>query len=128
MDDARHECSDPDLRPGIVRAYKQYLQVSKSKVLDIPTSLPLDSTFWGWGSVSSPLPIDQIQRHVTAHGLLPAAMVQHPSCNDDFRITKEETNGFVPNEVKETFSACRALPFNECRRLGWLEIDSFTNS
>lgn len=109
--------ADPELQPKMFQEYQTYLFEHRANGIkqDIPSSEPLESTFWGWGTQSLPLPVQHLRAHVQDNGLVTQRQVKDPTTNDDFRVTTHEAAAFIPYEVTRPFVACGSSPFNECR-------------
>ena len=114
--DIEEQYHSPGSKAAIMHEHKQYLQNFENKENPPAANKPLKSTFWGWGTETLPLPIQAVKAHVDARGLAPAAVVKSHEANDDFRVTADEVNHFVPLEITEGFQACGACPLDVCRK------------
>lgn len=114
--EVRASYADPDLKQSMREEYKKYLEGHESMVKPPPPNKPLESTFWGWGTTSLPVPIHEVQSFIMENGLVSGAAAVDPQANNQFRVMEHEAASVCPLEIAEEFVACGARPYNECRR------------
>lgn len=119
--------NDAEAKQRMQLEYERYVSSSLQPVSDDSTQ-PLESTFWGWGSKTLPIPMKAFATETEKNGFASSRSVWGQEADKDFRIPAAEAEEFSAGTSSIKGSACGASPMNQCRwssRFVWLPCLEF---
>lgn len=118
MAEVRAVYNTVDGQARMTAEYREYLRTSRRSDTAESEDAPLSSTYMGWGSARTPVPLQSIRSHVSRHGLESSETVWGAEASKQFRVDLEAAAAeWAPKEVTETALPCGASFHNECRSL-----------